>query len=72
MPILARLDAPGVLHHIISGELSVATYSETIKTEIIFIVYQIFYLPHKLPVMLGPLSQTTHIFYSEAAAKYQF
>ena len=74
MPILVRLDAPGVLHHIISWELSVATtYSETIKTEIILlIVYQIFYLPHKLPVMLGPLSQTTHIFYSDAAAKYQF
>ncbi|MCD4805867.1 MAG: hypothetical protein K8R07_09380 [Desulfobacterales bacterium] len=45
-----------------SGELSVATYSETIKTEIILlIVYQIFCLQHKLLVMLGPLSQTMHI-----------
>jgi len=45
-----------------SGELSVATYSETIKIEIILlIVYQIFCLQHKPPVMLGPLSQTMHI-----------
>jgi hypothetical protein len=66
---LARLDAPGILHHI---KLSVAKYSETIKTEIILlIVYQIFCLQHKAPVMPGSLSRTTHIFYSEAAAKYQ-
>jgi len=43
-------------------ELSVSTYSETIKTEIILlIVYQIFCLQHKPPVMPGPLSQTMHI-----------
>ncbi len=45
-----------------SGELSVAKYSEIIKTEIILLIgYQIFCLQHKPPVILGPLYQTTHI-----------
>ena len=68
MPRLARLDAPGVLHHVIIREIERRKYLRTIRTRIIFLTaWEPCYLKQKQPAMHGRCYLIMHICCSEPA-----